>query len=345
MKKLFLSMVALVVATLSYAQSSLVATLSHEGKITTYYSASALNDAYNAAKDGDVITLSSGTFRAVDISKKITIRGAGMETNPVTGTLPTVISGDFRILNGITLEGIYHNSSIRPLTSEGNFIYYNGFDDCTFIKCKLYSVGLLYNGINCGSMKNCKFINCRISSLLRVPKNASVSCINSMVNYPENRDKTSSLEFTNCIVSRGKWGGQDFFSALMKNCIYMEEELKAPLDASVNLYNTVCVYATKNNVDLLANVTNNTNTAVEGFSNVFATYATTSRFPDDETFELTDAAKAKYLGLDGTQVGIYGGIMPFDPTVSGPQITKCNVASKSTADGKLSVDIEVKVNQ
>ena len=63
---------------------------------------------------------------------------------------------------------------------------------------------------------------------------------------------------------------------------------------------------------------------------------------DSETFELTDEAKTKYLGTDGTEVGIYGGNLPFDPTPSNPQITKCNVASKSTADGKLSVDIEVR---
>ena len=62
---------------------------------------------------------------------------------------------------------------------------------------------------------------------------------------------------------------------------------------------------------------------------------------DSETFELTDAAKTQYLGMDGTEVGIYGGNLPFDPTPSNPQITKCNVAAKSTADGKLSVDIEV----
>ena len=46
-------------------------------------------------------------------------------------------------------------------------------------------------------------------------------------------------------------------------------------------------------------------------------------------------------GTDGTEVGIYGGSLPYDPTPTNPQITKFNVAAKSTADGKLSVDIEV----
>ena len=64
-------------------------------------------------------------------------------------------------------------------------------------------------------------------------------------------------------------------------------------------------------------------------------------YDDNENFELKDTAKKNYLGTDGKEVGIYGGSLPFDPVPSNPQITKCNVAAKSTADGKLSVDIEV----
>lgn len=90
-----------------------------------------------------------------------------------------------------------------------------------------------------------------------------------------------------------------------------------------------------------ANNTSNTYSTVE---ELFKTYKGTKLDGiDSENFELTDAAKKKFLGIDGTQVGIYGGSLPYDPTPTNPQITKCNVAGKSTADGKLSVDIEVKV--
>ena len=47
-----------------------------------------------------------------------------------------------------------------------------------------------------------------------------------------------------------------------------------------------------------------------------------------------------YIGADGTQVGLYGGI-GFDLVPSILQITKCEVAPRSTTDGKLSVKIEV----
>ena len=67
----------------------------------------------------------------------------------------------------------------------------------------------------------------------------------------------------------------------------------------------------------------------------------TGSYSEVEQFELTDEAKTTYLGTDGTEVGMHGGILPYDTTPSYPQITKMNVANKTTADGKLSVEIEV----
>lgn len=72
---------------------------------------------------------------------------------------------------------------------------------------------------------------------------------------------------------------------------------------------------------------------------IFKTFKGT--YTDTQTFELTDEAKAQYLGTDGTEVGIYGGSLPFTTESSLPKIKKFNVASKSTEDGKLKVEIEV----
>lgn len=83
------------------------------------------------------------------------------------------------------------------------------------------------------------------------------------------------------------------------------------------------------------------------FSNIVAAsgnkYAELDIFQDGRLSDLTDEAKAAYLGTDGTPVGMYGGPVPFSGLTSYPRITKMNVASKTTADGKLSVDIEVGV--
>ena len=67
-----------------------------------------------------------------------------------------------------------------------------------------------------------------------------------------------------------------------------------------------------------------------GFNDNFTSY-----------YKLTDEAAAKYLGTDGTQVGMYGGASPFSPIPNYPRIKKFNVASQPTADGKLDVEIQV----
>ena len=87
----------------------------------------------------------------------------------------------------------------------------------------------------------------------------------------------------------------------------------------------------------------NPNCSHSSYAEIFKSF--TGTYSDAETFELTDEAKTKYLGTDGTQIGLHGGLMPYTSIPSYPRITKMNVASKTTADGKLSVDIEVSAAQ
>lgn len=80
-----LLVLALLTGTLAQAQTSLMATLNHEGTISTFYGARALQQAHQAAASGDVITLSSGTFQAENITKAVTVRGAGMDVTSANG--------------------------------------------------------------------------------------------------------------------------------------------------------------------------------------------------------------------------------------------------------------------
>ena len=107
MKKVLLSLVAMMVATVSFAQNALVASLTSGENTTYYYGVDALKQAANAAASGDVISLSSGSFSAINISKSITLRGAGIDSEA-----PTYIVGDFEInipsgdANRFMMEGI-----------------------------------------------------------------------------------------------------------------------------------------------------------------------------------------------------------------------------------------------
>ena len=325
MKK-FLSMmvVALLSTAMSFAQSSLIATLSHEGEISVYYGATALSEAHKA-QEGDVITLSSGSFNAVDITKGITIRGAGMEVNSTTGAMPTVISGDFKITTtsgNLTIEGIYHNNTMY---------YQNTLSTPRFIKCRFSQIDWSSSGI----IKDAQFVHCKIVDKFNLDGNSSAQCISCVVTNPINGYSSSSFEFINCVLY-ARCSKVDY--SLISNCVVDNWYDASAFPASTTLYNNVG--ATNGGSNPFSNSTNSSNTAITDY-NEFMTTFWQHIGVDNLSFQLTDEAKKAYLGTDGTEVGIYGGSLPFDPTPSNPQITKCNVAAKSTADGKLSVDIEV----
>lgn len=334
MKRLVLSLFALVCATVSFAQNSLLATLSHDGNVTTFYGASALRDAHDAAVHGDVITLSSGSFNPVYIKKAITLRGAGMAVDSVHNILPTIISGDFTInipdsvTQRFTLEGIYHNHKIT----------YMNLNNAMFVKCRLNEI-TPYNNKSDYILKNASFTNCRIGGYIHLVDYCSASCINSIIQDPQG----ANLDFRNCVIKFNSYRAYDVTKSMLSNCIIYGgvQNQYSSFPASTTAYNCVEVN-NSSNYPTFTNIPNNTNKYATCDA-VFKTYTGAAiGTVEEETFELTETAKATYLGTDGKEVGIYGGMLPFDTTPSNPRITKCNVAAKSTADGKLSVDIEVK---
>lgn len=327
-----------------FAQSSLIATLSHDGEITAFYGVNALKEAHEAARHGDAITLSSGTFAATDITKAVTLRGAGMKLDSINNVFPTIIAGNFSIqiaddvAEKLYLEGIYHNNQI---TLKGNL------GQASFLKCRFSR--LVSNGPSDGIMVNARIMHCNISTVLSLTQAGSdCSIINSIIctpEYYEGISNGSSMQFLNCVVITKRYEYTHYFNQLeycsFNNCIlvgynggyYHNNDF---LPSTCSAYNCVAINCYEKNC--FKNIPNTTNKHSE-YSEVFKDFA--GIYNDDIAFELTDDAKVKFLGLDDTQVGIYGGSFPFDPTTTNPHITKCNVAAKSTADGKLSVDIEV----
>ena len=314
----------------AFAQSSMLATLSHEGEITTFYGALALRDAVNAAADGDVITLSSGTFISVDITKGLTIRGAGMYFDTENQNEPTIITGDFTInmaegvTHKLTMEGIYHN----------NTIYYDGtLRNATFLKSRFKKITTNWASAH---LVNATFIHCRVTETLLLNRESSALCLNSVLMEPTTSGSTSNFEMINCILLKGGSGWENFFSSSLINCILEANNISYYLNGSNTVFNCIST----NGNDFFKNMPNSTNTSSLSYENVFKHHQGYG-IMDDELFELTDEAKTTYKGTDGTEVGIYGGNMPYSSTTTNPKITKLNVASKSTADGKLSVDITV----
>lgn len=326
MKKFIVLFVALVAmfATTAKAQSSLLATLNHEGTISTFYGTNALIQAHAAAADGDVITLSSGTFQSVNITKAVTLRGAGMVLDAATQTEPTVLANEFSInisdetTQRLTIEGIYTNQTVtinklkNAMFLKDRFRYFSFpgsayGKDLTFIHCRITES---YYGTNY-SNNSAVFQNCIVRGM-------------NGKNYIFN----NCLFLANTNTSNSHCGNSEY-----RNCIILNS---GSINSTSTYYNNLyCKFSGSYSF----NVPNNTNVEVakdnEAIKNLFG-------YSDDNEYKLTEAAKALIKGTDGTEVGIYGGSLPYDPTPTNPQISKFNVAAKTTADGKLSVDIEVK---
>lgn len=344
MKKFFISLVATMIATVSFAQGSLLATLSHDGEISTYYGTSALSEAMSKAVDGDAITLSAGQFNAVNITKAITLRGAGMSivNDSVNSHESTILTGEFTIdINDSTdahrfaMEGLYINSAVK----------YGKLKNAQFLKCRFPSI----TSTTTSRMTNTTFIHSRIRNGFTLTSQSNAYFINCAVCNVE-CPTTSFLEFDNCFL---KFDSDSYANVdkanntYYKNCILQVCYCWSTSNGGIpsNCTVTHCVGLGYSNIFGKIASKDNTNVYAGDIEKVFKTYSTTSYrtyISDPEQFELTDEAKTKYLGADGTQVGLHGGNLPYDENPTTPQITKCNVAAKSTADGKLSVDIEIK---
>lgn len=299
-----------------------MATLNHEGTISTFYGVNALRQAHAAAVSGDVITLSSGTFLSTDITKAVTIRGAGMDVSKAYDIVnePTVLGGDFRIkipaedTGRLTLEGIFHNENI--FFSEGQV------KNALFLKSRFKNIS------KSGSCKvqDLTVLNCRISESINVEDGNSAQFLNSVVNGFE----SGYISFSHCVILSGS---TDNNGNQYKNCIICCE---LPVSSSSSAYNNLFI---ANQNYILNNVPNNTNLRVPTSDERFAYLR---GYDDSKDYKLTDQNRDVLKATDGGEIGIYGGSLPYSAIPTNPQITKFNVASKTTADGKLSVDIEVK---
>ena len=327
MKKIFFLTLLATFAVIgkSHAQDHLVATLDHEGTLSTFTGSNAFVQAHAAAAHGDIITLSSGMFAAPDtLSKAITLYGTGIISDSTSAQ--TIINSvmKIKIPDGVsqilTIEGIYFTNNL-------SYVYVN---NPVFNKCRMYGFSY-YGNTNC-KIYNAKFNQCRILSCYITPS-SSATFNNCFLSY-DAANVFGECFFYNSVISSplSCFGGSSFI-----NC-FLYGTGSSVLPSSSNAiscvgYKTSGEFIFKNVID------NSTDVLVDSLGAVFKTWR--GNYDDHETFELTDEAKTKYLGNDGTQIGIYGGAMPYDPTPTNPQITKFLLTPKP-AEKKLEIQIEAK---
>lgn len=316
---LFVLLLSVVGTKNTFAQTQL-ATLQHGDDLSVFYGGNAFINAHNAAQGGDIITLSGGSFMPCTITKGITLRGAGCEADTAANIIPTVFSSDIALnvangANALNVEGILFNCTLYFRD-----VYNPVFTKCYIDRCEVYS----YNYF----CKNAQFVDCFIKAFSNsyctntIFINSVVGSLGSSSSYPctayNSIIKPSSgylyaLSAYNCIIQRSTTSYGNYNCSFI-NCIGIGSN---PFGSS---YTIDCA-------------------SYGSYADVFETF--TGTFNYGASFVLKDEIATGFLGTDGTQVGVYGGFMPYDIRPSYMVVRRCNVSNRTTADGMLNVDIEV----
>jgi hypothetical protein len=341
MKKLifFAALVCSMLAVQTAKAQQPVATLEHGETSKVFYGKSSFADAYNASVNGDQIYLSAGFFDSpASIAKGVKITGAGHF--PIEGKQTLIIAG-LNIDKGadsLRLEGLAINGDI---SYDAN----NSINYVKVIRCRLLSVK--FQSISATASKNyCSFEECLIfgnidfmyfgtnfllrnsilvSQLSNIGGNA---LIDGNVFLFDNVYSTTFINISysiiqnNIFLAKTKLFNYGYGVAGL-NTNTINKNIFVSSDASaINGINKVTNYTGVAQTDIFINQTGNVYSYLHDYH---------LKKP------------ATYLGTDGKQVGIYGGLGFKENGVPSNPVVVSKIVSQSTdTDGNLKINISVK---
>lgn len=342
MNKLIVLLMTMMCSCVMFAQGTQTAILHHGDEFKSFYSEKALIEAMASAENGDVITLSPGQFTACDITKAVTIKGAGMEVPCQDSfTRPTILTGEFTISLPDSICGNHHLYMEGISHSEGGIMRVQDLSNATFSKCSFYQIANKTTS-NAKSITenfaNILFVHCIVNNRIRGTNyswgDLSLTFYNCVISDPDlgNKPKDGMGNFYNSVINM-PYGGQlsdSLETYYFENCVIFSS-LKSQIGAirsKHTSYNSMIAGPHGKNLFPGLNSTRN-NYVMDN-----------SPFVENTFYELTDEAK-KCLGTDGKEIGIYGGTNPFTAKPAYPAIKKFTVSPESTTDGKLKIELEI----
>lgn len=340
MKHLFSMAVALFMTATSFAQvvsEAISATLQRGESTTVYYGTDALKQALDDAEEGNIITLSSGTFSTpANFNKSVKIYGAGYEDDTLTGVARTFLAGGVTMdgLDGqhpdyFYMEGVWINGDININKLETDTL----IQGTKFVKCRMGTFNMKSNS-DATILRQC-FINGHIHG-----NNAVATGFIAQNCYITDRvqwfDTKSVVLIDHSILTYNTYGHGPYLyknsiinyyldlGATAVNCVGTHREI------SNNSQNTLvhCYTEYSNWADYLGSI------FTDGQKNLNYTLDGTSiprrwEIADPETF----------MADDSTAVGPAGGSYPWDKIPSTPRIISSKIGNK-TVGGKLHVTVK-----
>lgn len=330
MKKISCSFVFILLATVVFGQQKVA--LNRNGTTEIYGGSNPFNDAYLAARSGDTIYLPGGNLPyPATIDKSVTIFGAGHYPNATLATNRTVLNGNLTIkenADNLHLEGI-------ELTGGLFFSNNHKVDGVVIKRCRINSV--TYSGGGTTPCINNTIRECVINAHIDFSNAKSSLFSNNIIGSTINNG--SELGISNNILLYNSYHNfNNVDNSSISNNIFFQPNM--------NYIHTACELSTFSNNIFTGIPPVGSNSFVNNHNSVVITglFVNQTGNAFDYTHDYHLVSPGTYLGLDGNQVGIYGGLFPFKESAVpvNPNIVSKTIAPQTTAGGELNIQVQVK---
>lgn len=285
-KKLLLSMILTLGFTHAKADVARTVMLRHNGQ-STFFKYDEVQQAVDAATEGDTIYLTEGNYQPFTVDKRIMLRGVG-PTSIIEGNCEINIPGTAKIGMPV-FDAVFVN---------GDIIVNSAYDQFTLRKCKMANIK--FNGTNHFDVK---LTQCWITDTLNLTNNIKeFNAFNSRIYtlYPHVYSAGPAM-FEHC----GFYSVCDTIYRAVFNSSYIYQTSRGSSHSKAFFKDCVINNCRYYNVDLIN--TRAINSERVGYSNESATaFYRESAISD----------------LDGTYIGIYGGQLPYKLEPELPTVTQ-----------------------
>jgi len=330
MRKNIFSLVFILLAIVVFAQQKVA--LNRNGTTEIYGGSNPFNDAYLAASSGDTIYLPGGNLPfPATIDKSVTIFGAGHYPNATVATNRTVLNGNLTInenADNLHLEGI-------ELTGGLFFSNNHKVDGVVIKRCRINSI--TYSGGGTTPCVNNTIRECVINGHIDFSNAKSSLFSNNIIGSTINNG--SELGISNNILLYNSYHNfNNVDNSSISNNIFFQPEM--------SYIHTACELSTFSNNTFIGTPPIGSNTFTNNNNNVpiAGLFANQTGNSFDYAHDYHLVVPSTFIGTDGTQIGIYGGLFPFKESALpvNPNIVSKTIAPQTNASGELNIQLQVK---
>lgn len=331
MKRILFTIIAI---SLVYSLKAQYAMLHSATGVHVFNGTTALESAYNASLTGDTIYLSGGGFTApASFDKGLIIFGVGHYSEYTADKTKTIISNRVNLsenADGFRIEGV----------EIADNIYFDAdkkIDNVLIRYCTILYDIIVQGTLGTDPSNNLAIVNCVINREI-VLNNAVNAVIKNSIIVDQIRNSYGNSIANNIIMFNYTGTGTSYSihgdNNICNNNIFLQSGYKCVYGSSNQIHNNVFVHATPN---LGTSPISSGNYFGIGHETIF-TNQSGYTFSYEHDYHLQ--APTTYFGVDGSQVGLYGGDFVYKEGAipSNPHIHSASVGSTTSPDGKLHIE-------